>query len=128
LTLKKVCADDARARGAGGDLSMRTLMWGFAGLFVAYVASCSAISAWHSHALASVPVGASRAEVLRALGHPDVVEHAGVPFARYASSGCSGRCAQRWWYENRLGLDTEAWSVELDASDRVLATSRWTSP
>jgi hypothetical protein len=31
LTLKKVCADDARARGAGGDLSMRTLMWGLAG-------------------------------------------------------------------------------------------------
>jgi hypothetical protein len=41
---------------------MRTLMWGLAGLFVAYVAGCSAISAWHSHALASVPVGASRAE------------------------------------------------------------------
>lgn len=107
---------------------MRTLMWGLAGLFLAYVAGCSAISAWHSHALASVPVGASRAEVLRALGCPDVVEHAGVPLARYASSGCSGRCAQRWWYENRLGLDTEAWSIELDASDRVLATSRWTSP
>lgn len=49
------------ARGAGGGLSMRTLMGGLAGLFVAYVASCSAISVWHSHALASVPVGASRA-------------------------------------------------------------------
>lgn len=69
-----------------------------------------------------------RAQVIRALGQPDVVEHAGIPFTCYASSGCSGRCAQRWWYENRLGLDTEAWSVELDASDRVLATSRWTSP
>ena len=107
---------------------MRTLMWGLVGLFVAYVAGCSAISAWHSHALASVSVGASRAEVMRALGHPDVVEHAGAPFTRYASRGCSGRCAQRWWYENRLRLDTQAWSVELDASDRVLATSRWTSP
>ncbi|CCP16918.1 hypothetical protein predicted by Glimmer/Critica [Stenotrophomonas maltophilia RA8] len=128
MTLKEVCADDARARGAGGGLSMRTLMWGLGGLFVAYVAGCSAISAWHSRALASVPVGAGKAEVLRALGQPDVVEHAGVPFTRYASSGCSGRCAQRWWYESRLGLDTDAWSVKLDASDRVLTTSRWTSP
>ncbi|WP_308517791.1 hypothetical protein [uncultured Stenotrophomonas sp.] len=92
---------------------MRTPIWGLAGLSVAYVAGCSAISVWHSRALASVPVEASRVEVLRALGQPDVVEHAGVPFARYASSGCSGRCAQRWWYENRLGLDTEAWSVEM---------------
>ncbi|PSD26392.1 hypothetical protein C7E18_14765 [Stenotrophomonas maltophilia] len=83
MTLRKVCADDARARGAGGDLSM---------------------------------------------GQPDVVEHAGVPFTRYASRECSGLCAQRWWYENRLGMDTEAWSVELDASDRVLTTSRLTSP
>ncbi|TGW16317.1 hypothetical protein E4417_18785 [Stenotrophomonas maltophilia] len=107
---------------------MKTLMWGLAGLFVAYIAGCSAISAWHSHALASVPAGAGKAEVLRALGQPDVVEHAGAPFTRYASRGCSGRCAQRWWYENRLGLDTEAWSVELDASDRVLATSHLTSP
>lgn len=107
---------------------MKTLMWGLAGLFVAYVAGCSAISAWHSHALASVPVGASRAEVLRALGQPDVVEHAGAPLARYASSGCGDRCVQRWWYENRLGLDTEAGSVELDASDHVLAPSRLTSP
>jgi len=72
--------------------------------------------------------GAGKAEVLQALGQPDVVEHAGAPFTRYASRGCSGRCAQRWWYENRLGLDTEAWSVELDASDRVLTTSRLTSP
>ncbi|WP_313413372.1 hypothetical protein [Stenotrophomonas sp.] len=107
---------------------MRALMWGLAGLFVAYVAGCSAISAWHSRALASVPVGAGKAEVLRGLGQPDVVEDAGVPFTRYASSGCSGHCAQRWWYENRLGLDTEAWSVELDAADRVLATSHLTSP
>lgn len=107
---------------------MRTLMWGLGGLFVAYVAGCSAISSWHSHALAAVTVGAGRAEVIRALGQPDVVERAGIPFTRYASSGCSSRCAQRWWYENRLGLDTEAWSVELDASDRVFATSRWTSP
>lgn len=61
---------------------MRTLMEGLAGLFVAYVASCSAISAWHSHGLASVPVGASRAEVLRVPGQPDVVEHAGAPFTR----------------------------------------------
>ncbi|ARZ74873.1 hypothetical protein CCR98_12035 [Stenotrophomonas sp. WZN-1] len=107
---------------------MRALMWGLAGLFVAYVAGCSAISAWHSRALASVPVGAGKAEVLRGLGQPDVVEDAGVPFTRYASSGCSGHCTQRWWYENRLGLDTEAWSLELDASDRVLATSHLTSP
>ena len=57
------------------------------------------------------------------MGQPDVVEHAGVPYPP-ASRECSGLCAQRWWYENRLGLDTEAWSVELDASDRVLTTSR----
>lgn len=61
---------------------MRTLMWGLAGLFLAYVAGCSAISAWHSQALASVPVGASRAEVLRVSGQPDVVEQAGAPFTR----------------------------------------------
>ena len=72
---------------------MRTLMWGLVGLFVAYVAGCSAISAWHSHALASVSVGASRAEVLRALGHPDVVEHAGAPFTRIAAAGANADTA-----------------------------------
>lgn len=111
-----------------GNLSMKTLIWGLAGLFVTYVAGCSAISAWHFHALASVPVGAGKTEVLQALGRPDVVEQVDTPFVRYASIGCGGRCVQRWWYENRLGLDTEAWSVELDAYDRVVATSRWTSP
>lgn len=48
---------------------MKTLMWGLACLFVAYVAGCSVISAWHFHALASIPAGAGKAEVLRALGN-----------------------------------------------------------
>lgn len=49
-------------------------------------------------------------------------------FARYASQPCGGDCAERLWFENRLSLDTEAWSVELDKSGRVIKKSRWISP
>ena len=48
---------------------MRTLMWGLAGLFLAYVAGCSAISAWHSRALASVRPGRARPKYSRRWGN-----------------------------------------------------------
>lgn len=98
------------------------------GLIFAYVGGCSMISARTTRQLESIKVGDDRGVVLHALGTPDVIERPGAPFRRYASSECTEPCAERLWFENRLSLDTKAWSVELDAAGKVIHTAVWTSP
>jgi hypothetical protein len=39
-----------------------------------------------------------------------------------------GACVERLWFENRLGLDIEAWSIELDRGSRVVHKAHWVSP
>jgi len=77
----------------------------------------------------AVQVGETEAVVIARFGvQPAVREKPGVLFARYASQPCDGVCVERLWYENRLSLDTEAWSVELDKSRHVIKKSKWVSP
>ena len=76
-----------------------------------------------------VQVGDAEDVVVARFGtQPSVREKPGVLFARHASQSCDGECAERLWFENRLSLDTEAWSVELDKSRHVIKKSKWISP
>ena len=94
-----------------------------------YVGGCSFISRARSDAFDRVQVGDLESVAIAVFGvKPTVRETASVPFARYASKPCSSPCIERLWFENRLSLDTEAWSIEIDANGRVVKKTRWTSP
>ena len=106
---------------------MKLLAWLLLGGACAYVATCSVISTTRSRAFESIKVGDSRAGVVRTLGEPSFVELSNRPFTRYATGPCAN-CNARLWFENRLSLDTEAWSIELDDHDRVTHKAAWHSP
>lgn len=93
------------------------------------VGACSYKSHVRNSAFDAVRVGDTEASVIARFGtQPSVREKSGELFSRYASQPCGGDCAERLWFENRLSLDTEAWSVELDQGSRVIKKSRWVSP
>lgn len=93
------------------------------------IGMCSFKSHSRNSAFDAVQVGDTEATVIaRFATQPSVRESPGALFARYASQPCGGVCAERLWFENRLSLDTEAWSVELDKNGRVIKKSRWVSP
>lgn len=90
---------------------------------------CSYKSYVRNSAFDAVQVGDTEASVVARFGtQPSVREKPGALFSRYASQPCGGECTERLWFENRLSLDTEAWSVELDKNHRVIKKSRWLSP
>ena len=95
---------------------------------IAYGASCSITSHTRTASFTRVHVGDPESAVLAAMGKPSVREPAGHLFPRYASYPCATPCVERLWYENRLSMDIEAWSVELDVDRRVVATTNWNSP
>lgn len=96
---------------------------------VGSVGACSYKSHARNSAFDAMQIGDTEASVIDRFGtQPSVREKPGMSFARYASQPCGGDCAERLWFENRLSLDTEAWSVELDKSGRVIKKSRWISP
>ncbi|HGK7302584.1 hypothetical protein [Stenotrophomonas maltophilia] len=107
---------------------MRIILLAILTVFVLYVGSCTALSSSRSRTFDAVHPGDLRESVVQAFGKPDVVEIPGQPFTRYASAGCSAPCAERLWYENRLSLDTQAWSFEINAAGVVIQGTRWTSP
>lgn len=102
-------------------------------VFGAVIAGCIGACSYKSHvrnsAFAAVQIGDTEATVIARFGtQPSIREKPGTLFARYASQPCSGYCAERLWFENRLSIDTEAWSVELDNKGQVIKKSRWVSP
>lgn len=107
---------------------MKSILLAVLGLFVLYVGGCAALSSSRNRAFDAVHPGDVRDSVISAFGKPDVIEIPGEPFMRYASAGCRPPCVERLWYENRLSLDTQAWSFELDAAGRVIKGTRWSSP
>lgn len=107
---------------------MKAFLFTVAALVVIYIGSCSAISVTTTKKVQQIRKGDSKGSVLEALGRADVVETEGEGFTRYASTKCSESCVERLWYENRLSLDTEAWSVEVDDNGNVTHTAHWTSP
>jgi hypothetical protein len=106
---------------------MKRIGWLFLGIVPAYIVACAGTSASGSHAFNSIQLGDSRQAVAAVFGVPSVVELPGQPFMRYASTPCVG-CKERLWFENRLSLDIEAWSIELNFEDRVMKKSAWQSP
>ena len=74
-----------------------------------------------------VSVGDTEASALVMLGAPSVREVPGKPFLRYATTPCQSPCVERLWFENRLLLDIEAWSVEVDARHTIVSRAHWVS-
>jgi hypothetical protein len=94
-----------------------------------YISTCSVISSRRVKGFEAVSVGDTKRQVVILLGTPSVREKSGGEhFARYGAKVCSAPCAERFWFENRMTLDMEAWSVEFDASGKVIKTSHWVSP
>jgi hypothetical protein len=106
---------------------MKGIGWLFLGIVPAYVVACAGTSASRSHAFNAIQLGDTRQAVVDVFGVPSVVELRGQPFLRYTSAPCVG-CKERLWFENRLSLDTEAWSIELNFEDRVIKKYAWHSP
>ena len=95
---------------------------------VVLVSSCSIQAHRRTLELGQISVGDSEASVLARLGEPRVREHPGQPYLLYATKGCAAPCATRLWWEWPLFRGMEAWSVDLDASRKVVHTAHWVSP
>ena len=90
--------------------------------------ACAYKSYFFNAAFDAVQMGDTEASVIARFNtQPTEREKPVALFARYASQPCGGDCIERLWFENRLSLDTEAWSVELDKHRRVIKKSRWIS-
>ena len=112
-----------------GKSTLTVLLLTTGAAIVAVTGACSFTSYSRNSAFDAVRVGDAESEVIARFGkQPSVRESPDVLFARYASRPCGGECVERLWFENRLSLDTEAWSVELDMNSRVVRKSKWVSP
>jgi hypothetical protein len=49
-------------------------------------------------------------------------------FSRYASTKCQAPCVERLWFENRMALDLEAWSVSIGSDGKVVEEYHSVSP
>lgn len=106
---------------------MKTIGLLLLGVLALHFAACSGLSTSKSRAFDSIKLGDSRTAVIDAIGTPDVRELPEKILARYASKPCSGACKERLWFENKLSLGIEAWSVELDENGRVIHKAYWHS-
>lgn len=93
-----------------------------------YLSMCTYISTEHSHAFDSIQVGDNRAKVLSRFGSPSVSEKKDDSFVRYSSIGCTAPCEERLWFENKMILGVEAWSIDLGVDGRVVHKAHWSSP
>lgn len=94
-----------------------------------YVSTCSMIATVKTRGFDKVNKGNTEQQVIEALGNPSVREKSGgVPFRRYTAYACEAPCVERFWFENRMGMDIEAWSVEFDGNGKVVSKSHLTSP
>lgn len=107
---------------------MKFLLATFSALFVLYVGACSYVSHKRSGAFETIKTGDAEGDVIALFGSPSVREKKDALFSRYATEPCTGDCVERLWFENRMTLDTEAWSVELDSSRTVIKKTHWASP
>ena len=93
-----------------------------------YIATCAYIRIERQTAFELVKIGDTEDSVIAHFGNPSVRESANELFSRYGSSRCQSPCAERLWFENRLALDIEAWSVSLGKDGRVVEKYHWVSP
>jgi len=93
-----------------------------------YLTSCVLMSKKMAHSFDQINIGDDESMVTEKLGYPSFREREGVIFSRYDSVGCVKPCQERLWFENKLSLDIEAWSFELDSDHRVIKKSYFLSP
>jgi hypothetical protein len=104
---------------AGGAIALIVLF---------YLATCLYVRTKRQWSYDSVKIGDTAEFVIGQFGIPSVKETPEKPFLRYASTECHVPCAERLWFENRLALDIEAWSVSLGNDGRVVEKYHWASP
>ena len=97
-------------------------------LISTYGTACMYIKMKRQAAYDSIKIGDTVDFVITQFGNPSVRENQEKLFARYASSKCQSPCVERLWFENRLELDIEAWSVSLGSDRRVVEKYHWVSP
>ncbi|GGA00902.1 hypothetical protein GCM10011408_22410 [Dyella caseinilytica] len=107
---------------------LAVVMWAIVLVPVTYVSACSYRSHSANAVFDSIHIGDAEATVRRAMGEPLAHETNGGPRGVPFSNGCKGRCAEIWWYENRLALDGESWSITFDDHRRVIDKVAWHSP
>lgn len=93
-----------------------------------YITSCFCIFSEKNKYFDKVLIGSSEQDVIRLLGQPSIIDGNAKGFFRYASEKCIAPCKARFWYENRLTFDIEAWSIEFDKNGRVINKAHWVSP
>ena len=95
---------------------------------VSYVELGLATKRYREAAFAATGIGDTYDQVVSRFGAPSTIDGYGKDFSRYASEQCRSPCEKRLWFENRLFLDIEAWSVSFDRGDRVIDKYHWVSP
>ena len=95
---------------------------------ISYVATSAYVGMKRRTAYDAIKVGDPASFVITQFGQPSVREEPEHPFFRYATSKCQSPCVERLWFENRLALDTEAWSVSLGSDGTVVEKYHWVSP
>lgn len=103
-------------------------LWAVLVIPVMYISTCTLVAKNKDRAFNLIKIGDTQSDVIRLLGNPSVREKTGALFTRYASQRCQSPCVERLWFENRLALDLEAWSIELAEGDRVIKKTHWVSP
>jgi hypothetical protein len=115
------------AKMAGGVFSKTVL---YVGMLV--IAAYLSIAWYRAHSMSAtfeqISIGGTEASALAVLGDPSVREIPNKPFLRYATKPCRSPCVERLWFENRLLLDIEAWSVEVDDRHNIIRKTHWISP
>ena len=106
----------------------KVVLWAALVIPVMYISTCTLVAENKGRAFNLIKIGDTQSDVIRLLGNPSVREKSGTLFSRYASQGCQSPCVERLWFENRLALDLEAWSIELAEGDRVIKKTHWVSP
>jgi hypothetical protein len=98
------------------------------GIVAALLGSCSAVVSKYERAYEATSDGDPIELAIARFGEPTVREWSNTPFMRYANHPCEGTCVERLWWEHPVLRGFEAWSVELDASGRVVEKAKWFSP
>jgi hypothetical protein len=95
---------------------------------ILYVSSCFGIAHHRDSSMNSVIIGDTLEDVVAKMGRPSHIDSGAEYYTRYIGHPCSTPGCKRFWYENHLALDVEAWFVELDIANRVVRKDRLSSP
>lgn len=104
--------------------------WSLVFVPLLYMSTCSVISSKRARSFEAISIGDTRERVIFNFGTAPVVreKNGDDPFRRYTSYPCEAPCVERFWFENRMGMDINAWSVEFDKNGKVIKKSHWLSP